>query len=238
MGEAVLYIPLVTTVIAVVFAVTVFRRWRTRPGSLHLAWWSVGLVLYGVGTLTEGLTALFNWHEPVFRTWYISGALLGGAPLAQGTVYLLLPRRTGHILTVPLVTFIVIASIFVLLTPLEPVPAGDNHLNADIIEWTWVRAFSPLVNTYAVIFLIGGAIYSAVIFRHTAPRRAKGTAAIAFGAILPGIGGAFTRAGYTEVLYVCEVIGLSFIFLGYWLTVTPPREHRQVEAAAAAVAGR
>jgi len=237
MDEAVLYIPLFTTVVAAVFAVTVFRRWRTRPGSLHLAWWSIGLVLYGVGTLTEGLTALFDWHEPIFRAWYISGALLGGAPLAQGTVYLLLPRRTGHILTVPLVTFIVIASIFVLLTPLEAVEPGDNHLNAEIIEWTWVRAFSPIVNTYAVIFLIGGAIYSAVKFRHTAPRRAKGTAAIAAGAILPGIGGVFTRAGYTEVLYVCELIGLSLVFLGYWLTVTPSRAEGERQAPKGALVG-
>lgn len=238
MGEAVLYIPLFSTCVAVAFAVTVWRRWRTRPGSLHLAWWSIGLVLYGVGTLTEGLTAVFDWHEPIFRAWYISGALLGGAPLAQGTVYLLLPRRTGHILTVPLVTFIVIAAIFVILTPLKPVDPGDNHLNADIIEWTWVRFLSPLVNTYAVIFLIGGAIYSAVKFRHTAPRRAKGTAAIAAGAILPGIGGAFTRAGHTEVLYVCEFIGLCLIFLGYWLTVTPERETPKPDVPVGALAGR
>jgi len=48
--------------------------------------------MYGVGTLTESITTLFGWSEWVFRAWYISGALLGGAPLAQGTVYLLMPK--------------------------------------------------------------------------------------------------------------------------------------------------
>ena len=38
---------------------------------------------------------------------------------------------------------------------------------------------------------------------------------IAVGALLPGIGGSFTRFGYVEVLYVTELIGLSFIYFGY-----------------------
>ena len=224
MADAVLYVPLFTTVVAATFAAAVFRRWRGRPSSLHLAWWSIGLVVYGAGTITEGLTALLGWHEPIFRAWYIAGALLGGAPLAQGTVYLLLPRKTGHVLSLGLVTFVVIAAVCVLLTPLAAVEGGTKHLDSSIIEWTWVRALSPFINTYAVIFLIGGAIYSAVKFRKSDPRRSKGTAAIAIGAILPGIGGAFTRAGYTEVLYVCELIGLLTIFYGYRLTITPEPE--------------
>ena len=42
-----------------------------------------------------------------------------------------------------------------------------------------------------------------------------GNVLIAIGAILPGIGGSFTRFGYTEVLYVTELIGSDTIFTGY-----------------------
>jgi hypothetical protein len=38
---------------------------------------------------------------------------------------------------------------------------------------------------------------------------------IAIGAILPGIGGSFTRMGYVEVLYVTEFLGLSIIWIAY-----------------------
>jgi len=48
-----------------------------------------------------------------------------------------------------------------------------------------------------------------------------GNVLIAVGALLPGIGGAFTRAGYTEVLYVTELLGLAFIYAGYRLNVLP-----------------
>ena len=46
---------------------------------------------------------------------------------------------------------------------------------------------------------------------------------IAIGAILPGIGGTATRMGYTEVLYVTELIGLLLIWTGYRISVMPLR---------------
>ena len=38
-------------------------------------------------------------------------------------------------------------------------------LSGRVLEWSWVRLFSPFVNTYALVFLVGGAIVSAVKFR-------------------------------------------------------------------------
>ena len=46
-------------------------------------------------------------------------------------------------------------------------------------------------------------------------KRVVGNALIAVGAVLPGIGGSFTRLGYVEVLYVTELIGLVLIWAGY-----------------------
>lgn len=60
MRSAVHFIPLATTVFALLFGAIVLHRWRREPGKLHLAWWGFGLVLYGVGTLTESLTTLFG----------------------------------------------------------------------------------------------------------------------------------------------------------------------------------
>ena len=45
--------------------------------------------------------------------------------------------------------------------------------------------------------------------------RVYGNSAIAIGGILPGIGGSFTRAGYVEVLFVTELVGLALIYIGY-----------------------
>ena len=210
------YIPIATTTVAIVFSIVLFRRWRER-GGLHLMWWGLGALTFAAGTITESLTTLTGWHEGVFRAWYITGALLGGAPLAQGSVYLHLPRRAANRLTVALVSAIVVASACVLLSPIHYDRVEPYHLTGKVFVWTWVRAFSPFINTYAVIFLIGGALRSAWQFSKSRDtwHRFVGNVFIAVGAILPGIGGTFTRFGHTEVLYVTEFIGLSMIIVGY-----------------------
>ncbi|PWB48352.1 MAG: hypothetical protein C3F10_01145 [Dehalococcoidia bacterium] len=237
--NAVYYVPVLTTVLSAIFATVVLRRWRQKEDAPHLLWWGAGIVLFGVGTFMEGWTAIFGWNEAIFRSWYISGALLGGAPLAQGTVYLLVDRKTADRLAVALVAYVVLASIFVVLTPLDRSLAEEKKLTGAVIEWNWVRAFSPLVNTYAFIFLVGGAVASALRYRRGGDStRMVANILIAVGAILPGIGGSFTRAGYTEVLYVTEFVGIILIFIGYSFSTRgrPAGEQAEAEARAEAAA--
>jgi hypothetical protein len=210
------YIPIATTLVALTFSYSLFRRFHQR-GGLHLLWWGVGTLTYAAGTVTEALTTVIGWDPTIFRLWYITGALLGGAPLAQGTVYLLLHRRTAHALTAILLTAIGTASLCVLASPLRLDLVEPHRLSGQVLAWSWVRMFSPFINTYAFFFLVGGALVSALRYAERAETRHRfvGNLLIAVGALLPGIGGTFTRFGHTEVLYVTEFIGLLLIFGGY-----------------------
>jgi hypothetical protein len=223
MRNAVQFVPIVTTVIALAFAGMVLGRWMDRRAP-HLLWWGIGMLTYAAGTITESATTLLGWHEPVFRAWYITGALLGGAPLAQGSVYLHLNRRTANWLTAIVATVIVIASVCVLASPIDYALVEPFRLTGKVLEWRWVRLFSPFINTYALIFLVGGAVVSAVRYRRTREtyHRFVGNVCIAIGGILPGIGGTFTRFGHTEVLYVTELLGLLCIYAGYRLNISSP----------------
>jgi len=84
MQNPVLYLPVITTLFSLAFSAALLRRYLTRGGGPHLLVWAIGVLVYGVGTFTEAFTSVVGWHEGIFRAWYISGALLGGAPLAQG----------------------------------------------------------------------------------------------------------------------------------------------------------
>jgi len=219
--QFVYFIPIATTIVAAVFSTIVLRRYAARGGT-HLLWWGIGLILYGVGTVTEAATSVFGWNEWVFRAWYVTGALCGGAPLAQGTVYLLLKRRTAHVLSALLIAAIVIGAVFVALSPIDYSAVETHRLSGRALGWSRIRLLSPFINTYAVIFLIGGAIASAMRYRSQPEKRNKyvGNIFIAIGAILPGIGGTFTRFGHVEVLYVTEFVGLLMIYLGYRYNVS------------------
>ncbi len=227
--QIVLHLPILTTIFCLYFTGVLFRHLRARNGAPHLAWWTAGVFLFGVGTCTEAYVALWGWKEPVFRAWYISGALLGGFPLAQGTVYLLLTRKTANRLSLIYVPFIIGAAIFVLLTPLNYDLVEPRRLSAQVLAWSWVRLFSPFINIYAFIFLVGGAILSAFRYKKMQDtyHRFVGNVYIAVGALLPGIGGTFTRMGYTEVLYITELIGILLIFAGYRYNVRNPAVSRR-----------
>jgi len=220
--QLILRLPALTTVCALWFCWELFARYRRTGGGRHLLWWGIGMATYGVGTLTEAITSFAGWQPLVFRIWYVSGAFLGGYPLAQGSIYLLMKRRFADWSAWIVCSLIAIASVLVFLTPLDISLSEPHRLSGRVIEWTWIRAISPFFNLYAVLFLVGGAIVSAVRFR-TRPNsrhRYVGNILIAVGAILPGIGGAMTRAGYVEVLYVTELVGLILIYAGYRLNVS------------------
>ena len=203
---------------------------------MHLLWWSGGVLVYGMGTFAESWITLLGWNIVIFKFWYIVGALLGGAPLAQGTVWFLYKKKTAERLTIALVLYVLIAVLFVLLSGVHLEMVDPLLPSGKIFVWQWVRAFSPFLNTYAVIFLIGGAMVSANRYRKhindgslsslVARDRFIGNVFIAVGAILPGIGGISSRAGYTKVLYIGELIGIIIIWIGYWYN-TSKREDRK-----------
>jgi len=182
----------------------------------HLWWWAFGITTYGLGTAVESAITLFGNTVLLTKLWYIAGALLGGYPLAQGSLYLSWPRRLANRLTAVSLTFVIVATVLVVIAPVNIAALEPTRPSGAILAWRWVRLLTPFINFYAVFFLIGGALRSA--WRHYAERghvyRAAGNALIAIGAILPGIGGSFAKAGVVEVLYVAECVGLIVIWAG------------------------
>jgi len=211
------YIPILTTIVSLFFLNTLFRHWRRKPEAVYLMWWTIGVFFYSLGTLTESINTLVGWSVWNMKAWYISGALLGAFPLAQGTVYLLLKRKTADLLSWFFSIYIAIAAVAVSLSPVDMTLVDPNTLTGKVMTWTWARLFSILPNTYALVFLVGGAAWSAIQYarKQGNGNRVLGNWLIAIGALLPGIGGSFTRFGYVEVLFVTEFIGILLIYAGY-----------------------
>jgi hypothetical protein len=220
------YLPIITTIICVVFATQLFWRCYHRSTSLHLWWWAIGVVAYGSGTAIESVITVSGNSVALTKAWYIAGALLGAYPLSQGTVFLLLKRRTAWLLTCLTLPVALALIALVLASPVDVSVLEPHRPSGAILEWQWLRSYTPILNLYAAIFLIGGAIVSTIHYQgstvHGDGARATGNSFIALGAIIPGIGGGMAKAGFVEALYVAEMVGITFIWLGYWICVTAP----------------
>ena len=216
MTQLIEYIPIFTTIFSIYFLREIYAHYLFKKKT-YLLWWTIGVLTFGLGTLAESINVLAGWNPINLKYWYIVGALLGGFPLAQGSVYLLMSRRFAHFTAILFTTLIVVASVAVVLSPISLPVDFDGKLTGKVLSWQWVRYFSPFINLYAFIFLVGGAIYSALLYYRKGIKDApfKGNIFIAIGGLLPGIGGSFTRAGYVEVLYITEFIGLLLIYYGY-----------------------
>jgi len=210
------YLPILTTLFSIYFLTDIGGRYLAKGGR-HLMWWAIGVFTYGLGTFLEGFITLFGNTPFRNKAWYVAGAILGGYPLAQGSVYLHFSRRTANILTAISLPFIVISAILVFLSPLDLTLLETFRQSGASLQWQWVRLLTPFINTYSAIFLIGSAFYSAIRWAkvENGKNRAIGNALISLGALLPGIGGGMAKAGMVEALYVGEFVGIILIYIGY-----------------------
>jgi hypothetical protein len=233
MVQPVHYVPIATTVLSAAFAFLLLHRYARRRSGPHLLWWAGGILCYGLGTALESAVTLAGNSPGLNKAWYIAGALLGGYPLAQGTVYLLLSRRVAHGLSALTVPFIVFFAVMVILSPTDMSALEVHRPGGKALGWQWIRAFTPIINVYALIFLMGGAALSAVRYAQNVSTmsRAIGNALIALGALMPAIGGTMAKMGRVEWLYVGEFFGLLFIWAGYAFCVRSPAATPLVSAA-------
>ncbi len=235
----------VSAVITGTFSIVVLNRWRQKPRP-HLFAWGIGLAMYFIGTLAQVVLSL-TWSPLFFALWYWCGALMVAPWLGQGTIYLLVRRGSiarnfqmalilVGVMTLPWTLF---------LTPFnekawypgadmtaiyrDEVDAQGNVVREGIMSGSargTVRFFSPIMNVWGTIALVGGAVYSAYIFRRKQIMRNRvvGNWLIALGGLMPALGGALIRLGDPSYKYIGEVLGAVLIFAGFWIATNVPEE--------------
>ena len=227
------YIPFLSTLVTFAFVVAVFHRFLFRHGP-HLLMWSIGLLFFGIGTLAEVLLA-FSFHGLVLKLWYLSGAMLTAAWLGQGTVHLLIRKRgVAWALTGLLAAVSLLAAFLVLSAPLTASASSYHTTQAissqykDILTRGGLTiALTIILNSYGTLTLVGGAIYSAILFlrKHVLFNRMIGNVLIAIGALAPAMAGSFVSLGLPDLLYLSEFIGVVLMYIGFvQATKAPVRE--------------
>jgi len=88
-------LPGLSSALSLVFALMLLDQWRERRRPYQLVW-ALGMLWYGLSAGTEFVGSAIGWSEPLYRAWYLIGAIWVAAWLGLGTVYLLARTRFGY----------------------------------------------------------------------------------------------------------------------------------------------
>ncbi len=165
-------LPAVTAILALVFAIALFDQWRERRGGFQLIW-AFGMVFYGIGAGSEAIAAVFGWNEPLYRTWYLTGAVWTAGWLGLGTAFLLGRTRFGYAFAMCLF----LAGLFTFLVRNRPEYAGAGALPLLYFIAAGLLALAVAVETYfnndrwptlAAGAVVGATLLSLVLMTTTA----------------------------------------------------------------------
>ncbi len=213
-------LPVVTSTLALLFAIEIGVQWveRRRP---HQLVWALALACFATGAACEFVGAVWGWSVPLYRAWYLAGAMYAAAWLGLGSVFLLVPRRVALWAAAIVAALSVIALIRVLQVNVAAAdvvpPSGEvrppavHGLPGDVV------ALVAVLNSFGTIAVIGGALWSAWRFRTAgwAAYRVVSNVLIAGGALVVGAAGTLTRLGRPEYLFVGEFFGIVLIYAGF-----------------------
>jgi hypothetical protein len=166
------WLPASTAVLALVFGIALLDQWRERRQGFQLIW-AAGMLFYGVAAGCEALASFGgSWSEPLYRTWYLTGAVWTAGWLGLGTTFLLGRTRFGYSFALCLF----LAGLFTFLVRNKPEYAGAGSLPLLYFIAAGVLALAVAVETYfandrwpqlAAVAVVGATLLSVVLMLTT-----------------------------------------------------------------------
>jgi MFS family permease len=92
--DANVFLPATTAALAIIFFGLLLDQWRMRRRG-YQAIWALGILFFGIAVLCEAIAAATGWNEPVYRIWYLTGAVWTAGWLGLGNAFLLGRTRFG-----------------------------------------------------------------------------------------------------------------------------------------------
>jgi hypothetical protein len=87
-------LPFLSSTLSFVFFLFLLDQWRERRRP-YQAVWAIGMLWYGLSAGTEWIGGAFGWSEPLYKVWYLIGAIWVAGWLGLGTIFLLGRTRFG-----------------------------------------------------------------------------------------------------------------------------------------------
>lgn len=136
-------LPGVTALLAAIFSIGLIDQWFQRRRAYQLVW-GMGMAFFAIAAGCEAVGAALGWNEPLYRSWYLTGAVWTAGWLGLGTGFLLGRTRFGY--TFALCIFLAGLFTFLAARRLPEAEVGDTPLLYFIVAG--VLALAVAVETY------------------------------------------------------------------------------------------
>ncbi len=199
---------------AAAFAADLWRDYRKRPRP-HIAAYALGITLFAIATWCLFIGVTWGWTGPVYRTFFLFGGVLNIPLLALGSMFLVVGKRAGHIMTIAIGAITAIATTLTLTVPFER-PLPDGGIPHDMFASGFgPRLFAIIGGATGTTILIVLALVSLIRFWKKNRRIVWGNALILLGTGAAAWGGTGLALGEASGFAVSLLLAVSFIWAGY-----------------------
>jgi len=206
--------------VALAFAFSTFERWMARHRRHELAW-SGALALFVVAAVALAAGAGLGWNGPIFRVFYLFGAILNVPFLALGTVYLLWGPRVGDRVALGMGLAGAFAVGVIVTAPFRaPIPT-DTLVQGSHVFGVLPRVLAGVASAGGALLILGGALWSIVHQRRA--RAIVSNGLIAIGTLVLGASGLFNSVfDAMSAFAVALLLGITIIFAGFLVASSAP----------------
>jgi hypothetical protein len=214
--------------VALAFALSTYERWQDRRRPHELAW-SLALALFALAAGTLATGEAVGWNEPLFRLYFLAGAVLNVPVLALGTVLL---HGGGRRAGLAVFAFCAFAAGVLAVAPLTaPIPAGRLAQGSDVFG-ALPRVLAVVGSGGGALVVFAGAVRSAVRFRRG--RMLWANVLISTGVIVLSSSGLLNSvADEVTGFVVTLLVGVVVLFAGFLVATARPTPRTGAVAAAA-----
>lgn len=213
-----------------VFAFDLIRDQRRSPRP-HVAAYAAGIAMFAIATWAFVYGIVVGWDGFSYRTFFLFGAILNIPVLALGSMFLVVGRKAGHIMTVAVAA---IAAISITLTTTvgfeNPLPASGipSDIFPPISEGFGPRLLAAISGGTGATILIVLSLVSVVRFWKSNPRIVGGNALILAGTLVASFQGTVLALGEEGAFALKLTVTATLLWLGYRVTkgarfAAPPR---------------
>jgi hypothetical protein len=175
------------------------------------------MTMFAVATWALFIGVTFAWTGPIYRTFFLFGAVLNIPFLALGSMFLVVGKRSGHAMTVALGAFTAFATTLTLTVPFQqPLPVDGIPHARDMFESGFgPRLFALIGGAVGVTILSVLALVSLVRFWKKDRSIVWGNALILAGTLAAAWGGTRLALGDESGFALSLLIAVTLIWAGY-----------------------